>query len=114
VEIVKQDLINGQHRNPTGNPHYFTDAFFHHPDELRAEIEYVSLGITESVLKHIFIFAEALKGLINKDRTQVNQLLIKRSNYEVRNLTELLNLFVEKAKKGGIIDIDINFNVILD
>ena len=37
--IVQQDLKNGQHRNPTGNPHYFTTAFFHHPDELNSEIQ---------------------------------------------------------------------------
>jgi ubiquinone/menaquinone biosynthesis C-methylase UbiE len=36
--ILQQDLKNGQHRNPTNNPQYFTTAFFHHPDELRSEI----------------------------------------------------------------------------
>ncbi len=39
VEIVRQDLKNGQHRNPTDNPQYFTTTFFHHPNELRQEIE---------------------------------------------------------------------------
>ena len=38
VEIVNGDLKNGQHRNPTGNPKYFMDTFFHHPDELKAEV----------------------------------------------------------------------------
>lgn len=38
VQIVKGDLKDGQHRNQTGNPLYFMDAFFHHPDELRAEV----------------------------------------------------------------------------
>jgi SAM-dependent methyltransferase len=38
AEIVKQDLTDGQHRNRTGNPEYFTDTFFHKPDELRDEI----------------------------------------------------------------------------
>jgi ubiquinone/menaquinone biosynthesis C-methylase UbiE len=38
-KILQQDLINGQHRNPTDNPQYFTTAFFHHPDELRNEIK---------------------------------------------------------------------------
>jgi 2-polyprenyl-3-methyl-5-hydroxy-6-metoxy-1,4-benzoquinol methylase len=38
VEIVRRDLYDGQHRNPTGNTSYFTTAFFHHPDELRAEL----------------------------------------------------------------------------
>lgn len=39
VQIVRQDLKNGQHRNPTDNPQYFTSTFFHHPDELQQEIE---------------------------------------------------------------------------
>ncbi len=36
--IMRQDLATGQHRNPTGNPAYFMDTFFHHPAELRAEV----------------------------------------------------------------------------
>jgi ubiquinone/menaquinone biosynthesis C-methylase UbiE len=39
VEILRQDLRDGQHRNPTDNPHYFTTTFFHHPDDLQKEIE---------------------------------------------------------------------------
>jgi ubiquinone/menaquinone biosynthesis C-methylase UbiE len=38
-KIIQQDLKNGQHRNPTKNELYFTDAFFHHPEELRSETE---------------------------------------------------------------------------
>jgi len=38
-EIVIQDLASGNHRNPTGNPAYFMDTFFHHPDELREEVQ---------------------------------------------------------------------------
>jgi ubiquinone/menaquinone biosynthesis C-methylase UbiE len=38
VPIAEQDLVKGQHHNPTDNPFYFTDAFFHHPDELKEEI----------------------------------------------------------------------------
>lgn len=38
VRIVEGDLKNGQHRNPTNKPEYFTDTFFHHPDELRDEV----------------------------------------------------------------------------
>ena len=37
-EIMKRDLETGQHRNPTGNPAYFTDAYFHHPEELKSEV----------------------------------------------------------------------------
>jgi SAM-dependent methyltransferase len=38
ADIVRRDLTDGQHRNPTGRPEYFMDTFFHHPDELRAEV----------------------------------------------------------------------------
>jgi SAM-dependent methyltransferase len=37
VPILKRDLEEGQHRNPTANPIYFTDAFFHRPGELSRE-----------------------------------------------------------------------------
>ena len=36
--IVQQDLNQGQHRNATDNWDYFTTAYFHRPDELRAEV----------------------------------------------------------------------------
>jgi ubiquinone/menaquinone biosynthesis C-methylase UbiE len=38
LDIVKQDLDSGQHRNPTNHPSYFTTAFFHRPDELAREM----------------------------------------------------------------------------
>jgi len=39
VPIAEQDLTDGQHRNPFDNTAYFTTAFFHHPEELKKEIE---------------------------------------------------------------------------
>jgi len=44
AEIVRRDLADGQHRNPTGRPEYFMDTFFHHPDELRAEVGAAGFG----------------------------------------------------------------------
>jgi ubiquinone/menaquinone biosynthesis C-methylase UbiE len=49
VEILRQDLKDGQHRNPTDNPQYFTTTFFHHPDELRQEIEDAGFTFEKSV-----------------------------------------------------------------
>jgi ubiquinone/menaquinone biosynthesis C-methylase UbiE len=43
VRIVQRDLAEGQHRNPNNHPDYFTTTFFHHPDELKTEIEEVGL-----------------------------------------------------------------------
>lgn len=39
MNIVRQDLKTGVHQNPTDNPEYFTTSYFHHPDELREELE---------------------------------------------------------------------------
>jgi SAM-dependent methyltransferase len=39
VAIAERDVYDGQHRNPTNHPGYFTTAYFHHPGELRAEVE---------------------------------------------------------------------------
>ena len=39
AKIIKQDMKDGQHRNPTENVSYFTDAYFHLPSELKSEIE---------------------------------------------------------------------------
>ncbi|HET8524698.1 MAG TPA: methyltransferase domain-containing protein [Thermomicrobiales bacterium] len=46
--IVERDLRDGQHRNPTNQPGYFTTAYFHHPDELADEISAAGLEL-ESV-----------------------------------------------------------------
>jgi ubiquinone/menaquinone biosynthesis C-methylase UbiE len=37
ASILERDLAEGQHRNLTDNPIYFTDAVFHRPDELVRE-----------------------------------------------------------------------------
>ena len=47
--IVERDLHEGQHRNPTDRPDWFTKAYFHHPDELRIEVDEAGL-----VLEGIF------------------------------------------------------------
>jgi ubiquinone/menaquinone biosynthesis C-methylase UbiE len=38
ASILDRDLTDGQHRNPTGNPQYFTTAYFHRPGELSREL----------------------------------------------------------------------------
>jgi SAM-dependent methyltransferase len=47
--IVERDLRDGQHRNPdpVGRPEWFTTAFFHHPDELAAEVAEAGLALDE-------------------------------------------------------------------
>jgi ubiquinone/menaquinone biosynthesis C-methylase UbiE len=49
VSIVERDLREGQHRNPTNQPGYFTTAYFHHPDELRDEVWQAGLQVDAMV-----------------------------------------------------------------
>jgi ubiquinone/menaquinone biosynthesis C-methylase UbiE len=43
--IVEEDLRSGQHRNPTTRLDYFTTAYFHRPQELRAEALEAGLAV---------------------------------------------------------------------
>jgi ubiquinone/menaquinone biosynthesis C-methylase UbiE len=45
--IVRGDLADGRHANPDNRPHWFTTAFFHHPEQLREEIGAAGLAVVE-------------------------------------------------------------------
>jgi ubiquinone/menaquinone biosynthesis C-methylase UbiE len=45
--IIERDLRDGQHRNTTGDPKFFTTAFFHRPEELQEEIRRTGFSIAE-------------------------------------------------------------------
>jgi SAM-dependent methyltransferase len=49
LAVVRRDLHDGQHRNPLRLPKWFTTAYFHHPDGLRAEIGDAGLELVELV-----------------------------------------------------------------
>jgi ubiquinone/menaquinone biosynthesis C-methylase UbiE len=49
VAMVERDLTDGQHRNPTGRPEYFTTAVFHRADELEAEVRDAGFAAVEVV-----------------------------------------------------------------
>jgi ubiquinone/menaquinone biosynthesis C-methylase UbiE len=38
VHMRDRDLVDGQHRNPTGRADYFTTAYLHRPEELASEL----------------------------------------------------------------------------
>lgn len=47
--ILERDLADGQHRNTTDNPLYFTDAYFHRPGELSRELLATGFQVVEIV-----------------------------------------------------------------
>jgi SAM-dependent methyltransferase len=47
ARIAERDLADGQHRNDTGDPRYFTTSFFHHPAELAQEVAAAGLALVD-------------------------------------------------------------------
>lgn len=47
--LVAQDLATGRHENPTGDPRWFTTAYFHRPEELAEEAVEAGLDARETV-----------------------------------------------------------------
>jgi SAM-dependent methyltransferase len=45
ARIVERDLVDGNHRNPTGQLDYFTTAYFHRPEDLRKEVADAGLDV---------------------------------------------------------------------
>jgi SAM-dependent methyltransferase len=44
-DIVEADLTDGVHRNPVGHPRWFTDAYFHRPED--APVEAMDAGLAD-------------------------------------------------------------------
>lgn len=66
--ILDRDLTDGRHRNPTDRPDYFTTAYFHHPDELRSEVEGAGFSVEELVgLEGPAWMAEGLDRWLDED-----------------------------------------------
>lgn len=49
INILNADLDTGIHQNETGNPEYFTTAYFHTPAELKMEIEESGLVVEKLI-----------------------------------------------------------------
>ena len=45
ASIVERDIREGQHRNDTERPDFFTTAYFHRPDELSDEVSRAGLAV---------------------------------------------------------------------
>jgi hypothetical protein len=63
---LARDLDDGQHRNPTNNPVYFTDAFFHRPEELFA-------GVSQPVFELPELLAIDGPGWLARDFDRLQQ-----------------------------------------
>ena len=67
----------------------------------------------EGILYHFLLFTKSLNDLANQELKQVNQKIIIRSKSEMRNLSDVCNAFVSKARDGELMKETGNFEDIL-
>jgi SAM-dependent methyltransferase len=84
VEIMRRDLADGRHLNPTGDPRYFTTAFLHRPDELREEMSEAGLaGVEVFAVEGISWAADDPAGrLADPDRRAAVLDIVRRTETE--------------------------------
>ena len=62
IQIARKDVVDGQHRNPTAKAHYFTTAFFHHPEELGQEVQEAGFtGVELLAIEGMAVFLQDLE-----------------------------------------------------
>lgn len=70
-KIMSQDLIDGQHRNPTNNPFYFTTTYLHHPNELKLEIVEAGLRHRNTIaIEGMGWLLSNIKDLLDREETR--------------------------------------------
>lgn len=74
-QVVATDLASGQHRNPTGNPAYFTTSYFHRPEELAAEVAEAGFRHTKVLAVEGPVWSAARFNKTWKDEAQRNTLM---------------------------------------
>ena len=85
LSIVKADIQTGQHRNPTDDITYFTDAFFHLRAEIRAEVEAGGLEVVAQLpIEGLGILAKDFDSLWSdhRKRTILLDLLARTEGIE--------------------------------
>jgi SAM-dependent methyltransferase len=82
--IVEGDLRDGQHRNPTGRPEWFTTAYFHLPDELALEVAEAGLRLQALVAVEgpAWMLPDIERRLADPDRREVVLRAIRRIETE--------------------------------
>jgi SAM-dependent methyltransferase len=88
LSIVEADLGTGQHRNPTNEILYFTDAFFHQRAEIREEMESAGFEVVAQLpIEGLGILAQDFDSLWRDPgkRSSVLELLARTEGIEEVN-----------------------------
>jgi ubiquinone/menaquinone biosynthesis C-methylase UbiE len=81
-KIIIEDIDTGKHINTTSKPQYFTDSYFHHPEELKNEIVEAGLRIVD------FLAVEGLGNYIPNVEIKLENDDYKEKLFTILRLTE--------------------------
>ena len=95
--IVERDLADGQHRNATGNPRWFTTTFFHTPQELEDEV--ADAGLELEAILAVEGPVEPPAGWLDDERRELVLRTIRRFE-AARDLTAASGHFVALAHRA--------------
>lgn len=91
--IVAQDLATGVHENPTGDPRWFTTAYFHRPEELAEEAAEVGFAVRETVgVEGLAGWLRPLASVVGDDGDPGGREVVLASAREVESEPSLLGL----------------------
>jgi ubiquinone/menaquinone biosynthesis C-methylase UbiE len=88
LSIVETDIGTGQHRNPTNEILYFTDAFFHRRGEIRTEMEAAGFEVVAQLpIEGLAILARDFDSLWSdpRNRSSLLELLARTEGIEEVN-----------------------------
>lgn len=94
--IVREDLTTGHHQNPARVTGWFTTAYFHHPDEIRAEFDDAGSRVQEvlAIEGPTSGMADLDAWLDDEERTAVLLRAIRRVESEPSILGSSSHLFI--------------------
>ncbi len=103
--IVDRDLLDGQHRNLTNRPEWFTTAYFHRPEELADEARDAGLEVVEVVgVEGMAGWLPQLEGRLESDTERETVLFSARVTEFEPTLLGLSAHLVLVARASGEID----------
>jgi ubiquinone/menaquinone biosynthesis C-methylase UbiE len=98
AQIVERDLRDGQHRNPTGNPDWFTTAYFHRPEEIPDE--FASAGLQLEGLFGIEGLGHLVPDLLDEPGGRARLIWAARAIEEEPSLSGLSDHLLAIARPG--------------
>jgi ubiquinone/menaquinone biosynthesis C-methylase UbiE len=99
-KIMLSDIEYGAHINFTRKPQYFTNAYFHHPDKLKEEIE--SVGFKEVKIVAVEGFSNCIVGIegkIKDERYLMNLLECIKKTEEEKSILGISSHLIGIGKK---------------